>query len=191
MGTFTDQVQGLVSEEKFKRQERKLEQAQKKEQEEAERDLYYILENAFTRNWNAKNNFNTKKDIYFYYSQHETKNKIIEKITKNTDVQYYLDKKYLSILKKIYTPYKQEEAKEQEKLRQKILYEKQQKQQKELKNQQLLDALCEIPFEKPKKTIPTSTILFILFLPFWCLYWLFKGLLKRKINRFFFLRLNI
>lgn len=47
-------------------------------------------------------------------------------------------------------------------------------------NEELLDYLASIPFEKPKKEIPVNTILFILFLPFWCLYWLFKGLLKDK-----------
>ena len=57
-------------------------------------------------------------------TEYETKNYLIEKTTKNVDVQYFLDKKYLSTVKKIYLPYKEQETEKEkeEKEKQKQFY---------------------------------------------------------------------
>lgn len=118
MGVFTEQVQRLATEQETLRREREEIRKLKKKQEEAEKDLYYIIENIFTRTTFTRKNifrkFENKKSIYNFLTEYETKNYLIERITKNVDVQYFLDKKYLSMIKKAYTPYKEQE-KEKEK----------------------------------------------------------------------------
>ena len=51
MGVFTEQVQGLVSEERTKRQEREQKQREKARKEEIKQQLHFILSSYFT---NAK-----------------------------------------------------------------------------------------------------------------------------------------
>lgn len=118
MGVFTEQVQRLATEQEILRKEREERRKLKKKQEEAEKDLYYKIDNIFNCTTFIRKNivkkFENKKDIYNFLIQHNIKDYLIEKTTKNVDVQYFLDKKYLSIVKKIYTPYKEQE-KEKEK----------------------------------------------------------------------------
>lgn len=118
MGVFTEQVQRLATEQEILRKEREERRKFKKKQEEAEKNLYYKIENIFTCTTFIRKNifkkFDNKKSIYNFLIEYDTKNYLIEQITKNVDVQYFLDKKYLSIVKKIYTPYKEQE-KEREK----------------------------------------------------------------------------
>ena len=118
MGVFTEQVQRLATEQEIIRREREEKRELKKKQEEAEKDLYYKIENIFNCTTFIRKNifkkFENKKSIYDFLIEYETKNYLIEQITKNVDVQYFLDKKYLSIVKKIYLPYKEQE-KEKEK----------------------------------------------------------------------------
>lgn len=118
MGVFTEQVQRLATEQETLRRERQEKRELRKKQEEAEKDLYYKIENIFTCTTFTRKNifrkFENKKSIYNFLKEYNTKNYLIEQITKNVDVQYFLDKKYLSIVKKIYIPYKEQE-KEKEK----------------------------------------------------------------------------
>ena len=128
MGVFTEQVQRLATEQETLRREREERRKLKKKQEEAEKDLYYIIENIFTRTTFTRKNifrkFENKKSIYNFLTEYETKNYLIERITKNVDIQYFLDKKYLSIAKKIYAPYKEleTEKEKEEKEKQKQFY---------------------------------------------------------------------
>ena len=118
MGVFTEQVQRLATEQETLRKEREERRKLKKKQEEAEKDLYYKIENIFTCTTFTRKNifkkFKNKKDIYNFLIEYDTKNYLMERITKNVDVQYFLDKKYLSIVKKIYSPYKEKEKEEEE-----------------------------------------------------------------------------
>ena len=98
MGVFTEQVQRLATEQEIIRREREEKRELKKKQEEAEKDLYYKIDNIFTCTTFTRKNifkkFESKKDIYNFLIQHNIKNYLIEKTTKNVDVQYFLDKKY-------------------------------------------------------------------------------------------------
>ena len=92
MGVFTEQVQRLATEQETLRREREERRKIKKKQEEAERTLYYIIENIFTCTTFTRKNifrkFENKKSIYNFLKEYETKNYLIERITKNVDVQY-------------------------------------------------------------------------------------------------------
>ena len=48
MGVFTEQVQGLVSEERAKRQERQKKEQEKQRKEDLKKHLYFILSSYFT-----------------------------------------------------------------------------------------------------------------------------------------------
>ena len=124
MGVFTEQVQRLATEQEIIRREREEKRELKKKQEEAEKDLYYKIENIFTLTSFATKNifkkFENKKSIYNFLREYNTKNYLIEKTTKNVDVQYFLDKKYLSIVKKIYAPYKEEETEKEKERKRKL-----------------------------------------------------------------------
>ena len=128
MGVFTEQVQRLATEQEILRKERQEKRELKKKQEEAERNLYYRIENIFACTTFTRKNifkkFETKKDIYNFLIEYDTKNYLIERTTKNIDIQYFLDKKYLSIIKKSYAPYKEQEAEKEkeEKEKQKEFY---------------------------------------------------------------------
>lgn len=139
MGVFTEQVQRLATEQEIIRREREEKRELKKKQEEAEKDLYYKIENIFACTTFTRKNifkkFDNKKSIYNFLREYDTKNYLIEKTTKNVDVQYFLDKKYLSILKKIYTPYKEQEKEREKEEKEKI------QQYKTLKKQYYLNVL--------------------------------------------------
>lgn len=187
MGVFTEQVQRLATEQEIIRREREEKRELKKKQEEAEKDLYYKIENIFTCTTFTRKNifkkFENKKDIYNFLTEYETKNYLIEKTTKNVDVQYFLDKKYLSIVKKIYTPYKEQEAEQQkeEKIKQKEEKEKikqEQRLQKHKKNKNKIPSTTEVILEMIKCT---CLILFIPIVFFGMIfYYLLKGTGKRK-----------
>ena len=128
MGVFTEQVQRLATEQETLRRERQEKRELRKKQEEAEKDLYYKIENIFTCTTFTRKNifkkFENKKSIYNFLTEYKTKNYLIERITKNVDIQYFLDKKYLYIVKKIYLPYKEKEKEKEkeEKEKQKQFY---------------------------------------------------------------------
>lgn len=128
MGVFTEQVQRLATEQEILRKEREEKRIFKKKQEEAQRNLYYKIENIFSCTTFTRKNifkkFENKKSIYNFLIEYDTKNYLIEQITKNVDIQYYLDKRYFSIVKKIYTPYKEQEKEKEkeEKEKQKQFY---------------------------------------------------------------------
>ena len=124
MGVFTEQVQRLATEQETLRRERQEKRELKKKQEEAEKDLYYKIENIFTCTTFTRKNilkkFENKKSIYNFLKEYNTKNYLIEQITRNVDVQYFLDKKYLSTVKKIYLPYKEQEAEKEKEQKRKL-----------------------------------------------------------------------
>lgn len=124
MGVFTEQVQRLATEQETLRKEREERRKLKKKQEEAEKDLYYKIENIFNCTTFTRKNifkkFENKKSIYNFLTEYDTKNYLIEQITKNVDVQYFLDKKYLSTVKKIYLPYKEQEAEKEKEQKRKL-----------------------------------------------------------------------
>lgn len=157
MGVFTEQVQRLATEQEIIRREREEKRELKKKQEEAEKDLYYKIENIFSCTTFTRKNifkkFENKKSTYNFLREYDTKNYLIEKTTKNVDVQYFLDKKYLSIVKKIYTPYKEQE-KEREREREREEKEKI-KQYEILKKQYYLSVLQgRTTFIKKRKNKP-------------------------------------
>ena len=179
MGVFTEQVQGLVSEAKIKREKQERKELLREKREEAERDLYYKLENLFTCNSfirkNVVKNFETKKDIYNFLLLLPVKSKLLQEVTKDIDIQYYLDRKYLTILKRVYTPYKEQEAEEEKELKEAAKREKEQQKQFEriIKEQQKQEKE-KLKQEKKSKNVPTNfeviceiikCILFIIFIP--------------------------
>ena len=130
MGTFTNQVQGLVSEEKQKRYEREQEKINKKNLEYAKNRLKFYFLTAFEtksiydKNNNIYYNFNNTKEIYLKLLKADIKDNIIYSIInkdywENTDLMQAIDNIYLSQLKKGYQPYKE-------------IYLEQQKQEKEI-----------------------------------------------------------
>lgn len=167
MGVFTEQVQRLATEQETLRKEREEKRILKKKQEEAERNLYYKIENIFTCTTFTRKNifkkFENKKSIYNFLQEYNTKNYLIEQITKNVDIQYYLDKKYLSIVKKIYTPYKEQEAEKQKEEKEK---------QNEIKEEEKTPTTFEVVLSIIK------CILFIIFIPILFFVMLFYYLLK-------------
>lgn len=187
MGVFTEQVQRLATEQEIIRREREEKRELKKKQEEAEKDLYYKIENIFTlTSFTTKNilkKFENKKSIYNFLTEYDTKNYLIEKTTKNVDVQYFLDKKYLSIVKKIYTPYKEQEKEKEKEEKEKQKEEKEkikqeQRLQKHKKNKNKIPSTTEVIIEMIKCT---CLILFIPILFFGMIfYYLLKGTGKRK-----------
>lgn len=187
MGVFTEQVQRIATEQEIIRREREEKRELKKKQEEAEKDLFYKIENIFTCSTFTRKNifkkFENKKSIYNFLIEYETKNYLIEKTTKNVDVQYFLDKKYLSIVKKIYTPYKEQEAEQQKEEKEKQKEEKEktkqeQRLQKHKKNKNKIPSTTEVIIEMIKCT---CLILFIPIVFFGMIfYYLLKGTGKRK-----------
>ena len=103
MGAFIDTQQALLSEEKQKRIEREEKQRIKKKQEEAERNLFYkldiILENKACKYFICKTTQGTYKYLLKY------KDNIIFDITKDENILYFLDRKYIKILNDTYKKY--------------------------------------------------------------------------------------
>ena len=165
MGVFTEQVQRLATEQETLRKERQEKRELKKKQEEAERSLYYRIENIFTCTTFTRKNifkkFETKKDIYNFLKEYDTKNYLIERTTKNIDIQYFLDKKYLSMIKKSYIPYKEQEAEKEKEEKEKIKLE-------EEKNPTTFEVILSL----------IKCLLFIIFIPVLFFIMLFYYLLK-------------
>ena len=103
MGAFIETQQAILSEEKQKRLEREERQRIKKKQEEAERNLFYkldvILENKACKYFRCKTTQGTYKYLLKY------KDNIIFDITKNENILYFLDRKYIKILNETYKKY--------------------------------------------------------------------------------------
>ena len=100
MGVFTEQVQGLVSEERTKRQERERKQQEKQRKEDLKKQLYFILSSYFT-----EANEIEYKNIYLNLLKNGTKWEIINEITKKEAEEYFLDVNYIPILNKVKSSY--------------------------------------------------------------------------------------
>lgn len=173
MGTFTNQVQGLVSEQKQARIEREQKQQEKLQKTITENKLYKyfmeILEDT------PQNNI---KNVFFELLQQKID--IIEYITKNKNLQFYLLQNYTKILNNASKPYLllQKEAERQEKENTKNILQKQKKQEKKqkefIKNPSTFDVIKSI----------LKCVLLILFLPIAFIglifYYLIKDNGKRK-----------
>ena len=116
MGVFTEQVQGLVSEERTKRQERQRKEQEKQRKEELKKQLYFILSSYFTEADEME-----YKNIYLNLLKNGIKWEIISEITKKEQEEYFLDINYATILNKVKNNYLilyrelQKEEKEKEK----------------------------------------------------------------------------
>ena len=170
MGVFTEQVQGLVSEERIKRQEReelKKEREKKKREklrkEEIKQQLHFILSSYFT---NAKTEDYYK--IYVDLLKDKNKWQVINEITKKENEEYFLDINYLSILNKIKSGYIIQ-YKENEKQRK----QKEKEKQKEEKEQEAQNLYKFLVFKNIIKNI-----LYIFFIPILLFASIFYYLLK-------------
>lgn len=100
MGVFTEQVQGLVSEERTKRQERQRKEQEKQRKEDLKKQLYFILSSYFTEADEME-----YKNIYLNLLKNGTKWEIISEITNKEPEEYYLDINYITILNKVKSSY--------------------------------------------------------------------------------------
>lgn len=176
MGVFTEQVQGLVSEERTKRQERERKQREKNFLQELEKELYYLFNDAFEQN-------KDKEKTYIFLTNFNNKCEILKSITrkiKEDRQEYYyylLELKYNVILNRAKQNFLIEYRYNQKKEKNKNDLIWQQKAQNILNNTMHL---------QPKaKKIDKTKIIFIVLLPIVSLYYLFKGALypKRKKRR--------
>lgn len=103
MGTFTDQVQGLASEQKIARLEREKNKKIKLQQEELKKQLYYTLQGYFTVEELKPSQYQKQ---YLKLTSILNKSEIIDNITRNQDEVYYLDLNYNNILNKVYNEFK-------------------------------------------------------------------------------------
>lgn len=165
MGVFTEQVQGLVSEERIKRQEReelKKEREKKKQEqlrkEEIKQQLHFILSSYFT---NAKTEDYYK--IYIDLLKDKNKWQVINEITKKEQEEYFLDINYITILNKVKTSYM-------------IQYKEHLKEEKEKEKIKLEEEKAPTTFEVVLSLI--KCILFIIFMPILFFIMLFYYLLK-------------
>lgn len=165
MGVFTEQVQGLVSEEKIKRQEReelrKEREKKKQEQlrkEEIKQQLHFILSSYFT---NAKTEDYYK--IYIDLLKDKNKWQIINEITKKEQEEYYLDINYMSILNKVKNSYI---------IQYKEYLKEEKEKEKEIKEEEKTPTTFEVVLSLIK------CILFIIFIPILFFIMLFYYLLK-------------
>lgn len=171
MGTFTDQVQGLASEQKLARLEREQSKEDKKRREKQEISLFFTLDNILN---NSSENLktNTLKELYAA----KNRDLIIDKIAENGDIKdiYVLTKKYNNILNKVYQGYK---------LNDKELIQE----QKEAEREEKISCFSP-PFtieeylEHTQKTNKKDKIkiLYIILLPLLCIIWFLQGLTKKK-----------
>ena len=151
MGVFTEQVQGLVSEERTKRQERERKQREKARKEEIKQQLHFILSSYFTEADEME-----YKNIYLNLLKNNTKWEIINEITKKEPEEYYLDINYTTILNKVKNNYM-------------ILYKELQKNEKQKqKEPTTFDVVLSI----------IKCILLIIFIPILFFVMLFYYLLK-------------
>ena len=165
MGVFTEQVQGLVSEERIKRQEReelKKEREKKKQEklrkEEIKQHLHFILSSYFT---NAKTEDYYK--IYIDLLKDKNKWQTINEITKKEKEEYYLDINYMSILNKVKNNYI---------IQYKEYLKEEKEKEKEIKEEEKAPTTLEVVLSLIK------CILFIIFIPILFFVMLFYYLLK-------------
>lgn len=158
MGVFTEQVQGLVSEERTKRQERQRKEQEKQRKEDLKKQLYFILSSYFTEADEME-----YKNIYLNLLKNGTKWEIINEITKKEAEEYYLDINYTTILNKVKTSYM-------------IQYKEYLKEEKEKEKIKLEEEKIPTTFEVVLSLI--KCILFIIFIPILFFIMLFYYLLK-------------
>lgn len=152
MGVFTEQVQGLVSEERTKRKEREQKQKEKLRKEEIKKQLYYMLSSYFTETQTQD-----YQKIYINLLKDNNKWEIIGNITKKEQEEYFLDINYTTILNKVKTSYM-------------IQYKEYLKEEKEKEKIKLEEEKAPTTFEVILSLI--KCLLFIIFIPV-----LFFGLL--------------
>lgn len=158
MGVFTEQVQGLVSEERTKRQERQRKEQEKQRKEDLKKQLYFILSSYFTEADEME-----YKNIYLNLLKNNTKWGIIDEITKKEAEEYYLDINYTTILNKVKTSYM-------------IQYKEYLKEEKEKEKIKLEEEKTPTTFEVILSLI--KCLLFIIFVPVLFFIMLFYYLLK-------------
>ena len=165
MGVFTEQVQGLVSEERTKRQEReelKKEREKKKQEklrkEEIKQQLHFILSSYFT---NAKTEDYYK--IYVDLLKDKNKWQVINEITKKEQEEYFLDINYATILNKVKTSYM---------IQYKEYLKEEREKEKEIKEEEKNPTTFEVILSLIK------CLLFIIFIPVLFFVMLFYYLLK-------------
>ena len=172
MGVFTEQVQGLVSEERTKRQERQRKEQEKQRKEDLKKQLYFILSSYFTEADEME-----YKNIYLNLLKNNTKWEIISEITKKEAEEYFLDINYTAILNKIKSSYiiQYNELLKQTKGTNNLMWE--------YKAKNILNNTTHLK-PKTKKTDKTK-IIFIVLLPILSIYYFFIGALypKRKKRR--------
>lgn len=176
MGVFTEQVQGLVGEERTKRQERERKQQEKDFLQELEKELYYIFNDTFEQNKN-------KEKTYVFLTNFNNKCEILKTITRKIKTEkqehyyYLLELKYNTILNRAKQNFL-------------IEYKYNQKQDKNKSNliwqQKAQNILNNATHLQPKAKKPDKTkITFIILLPIISLYYFLNGALypKRKKRR--------
>ena len=172
MGVFTEQVQGLVSEERTKRQERQRKEQEKQRKEDLKKQLYFILSSYFTEADEME-----YRNIYLNLLKNNTKWEIINEITTKEAEEYYLDINYTTILNKIKSSYiiQYNELLKQTKNTNDLMWE--------YKAKSILNNTTHLTPKKQKKD--KLKILFLVLLPILSIYYFFTGALypKRKKRR--------
>ena len=174
MGVFTEQVQGLVSEERTKRQEREQKQREKDFLQELEKELYYIFNDTFEQN-------KDKEKTYIFLTNFNNKCEILKTITRKIKTEkqehyyYLLELKYNIILNRakqnFLIEYKYNQKKEKNK--NDLMWEQ--------KAQNILNNTTHL---QPKaKKLDKTKIIFIVLLPVISLYYFLNGALYPKRKR--------
>lgn len=158
MGVFTEQVQGLVSEERTKRKEREAKKQDKLRKEELKKQLYYILSSYFTETQTQD-----YQKTYINLLKDSSKWEIIGNITRKENEEYFLDINYISILNKAKTSYI-------------IQYKEYLKEEKEKEKTKLEEEKAPTTFEVILSLI--KCLLFVIFIPILFFVMLFYYLLK-------------
>ena len=158
MGVFTEQVQGLVSEERTKRKEREQKQKEKIRKEELKKQLYYMLSSYFTETQTQD-----YQKTYINLLKDNNKWEIIGNITRKENEEYFLDINYATILNKVKTSYM-------------IQYKEYLKEEKEKEKEAKEEEKTPTTFEVVLSLI--KCILFIIFIPILFFIMLFYYLLK-------------
>lgn len=139
MGTFTNQVQGLVSEEKQKRTEREQAKRRKRDVDYLKFQLKLSFETAFETltifGRDKKYKCNDVNDAYLHLLKSNIRDDVIYKVIAkqswdDEELVRAIDNAYMSILSKAYAPYKHQETtikdieRKQEKLLEQQLFKK-------------------------------------------------------------------
>lgn len=163
MGAFIDQVQALNSEAKQKRLAAEQKQKKKAQQEKLKMQLYNYLSSFFEE---SDPIFENKKEIYYNLLKHNNKWNIIQQLTQNEDLQYFLAIHYNSILDNVKKSYFI--IQEHNERKRKEFEKEEQKEAEQIKQMELLQQI-EIETLRQQRTQVTSKLLkniaFIVFLP--------------------------